>query len=325
MRPLPIPFYKLILLIIFYPWFLKLFYLGNVGEISSIFSYIGLILAFTTPLYSLYLSISIRQKPALDDTEKAQRNFALLGVIIPSLFTLIGVVLYMIGLGMTAELVVYYTFWLIAALVLLKPSSTSISPSKPIPAGLRVAHGISALVLLVFITAHLINHLSANWGGETHIQLMENLRHYYRHPIVEIFLIGVFIFQMASGFVLLSRHAAEFSDGYRTTQLATGLLVMVFLASHVTAVLGLGRGVLSLDTNWDWLVYAPGLMKDPWNVRLVVHYSLGVLALLVHVLLGLRVVISAHKGIPIANKAFWSILIIPFVAMFLIMRPLLLA
>lgn len=324
MRTLPAPIYKLLLLIVLYPWFLKLFYLGNIGEVNKWLSSIAIILAFFTPIYSLYVSIKLGSTHA-NNVEKSQRIFALMGSIVPSLFTLIGVILYMLGMGMTAELVVYYVFWALAALVLLKPTACNLSAVKLDQNKLRFAHGISSLLLLLFIAAHLFNHLSANWGGETHIQIMEILRVFYRSSFIEPILFAALIFQVTTGLMLISKHVGGEIDGYRTTQLSTGLLLVVFLASHVTAVLALGRGFLGIDTNWDWLVAAPGLLEDPWNVRLVVHYALGVFALLVHVLLGVRVVISAHQGTALANKVFWGLVSIPFVMMFFVMRPLLLA
>ncbi|EGR2744631.1 hypothetical protein MYC06_005009 [Vibrio parahaemolyticus] len=324
MRTLPISIYTFVILILLYPWFLKAFYLGNIGEIGRWLSLIAMAMAFATPLYSLYLSIQLRKEKAATSAIASQRHFVLLGAIVPSLFTLIGVVLYMFGMGSTAELVVYYSFWIIAAIYFLKLKALGEPDSKPASEALRVSHGISSLILIIFITAHLINHLSANWGGSTHIELMEVLRNYYRAPLVEIALIAIFAFQVISGLILLSRHLNHPSDAYRTTQLATGLLVMVFLLSHVTAVIGLGRSFLETDTNWEWLTYAPGLLMDPFNVRLIVHYGLGVLALLIHILLGLRVVIASHKGEAIANKVFWLAVAIPFVIVYFIMRPLIL-
>lgn len=315
----------LILLISLYPWFLRAFYLGNISQLTHWLSWPALVLAFATPLYSLYLSIHLRSKPPLDDTERSQRNFVLLGVIVPPLFTFLGVILYMLGFGMNAELAMYYSFWAIAAITFLKSDTHVLSPSKQVPSWLRVAHGISSVFLLIFISVHLFNHLSANFGGEMHIQVMEKLRQYYRNPIVEVTLIAMFVFQLVSGLILLSKHSGNCSDGYRTTQLATGLLVMFFLVSHITAAIGLGRYFMSADTNWNWLVYAPGLLKDPWNVRLVVHYSLGVLALLLHLLLGLRVILIAHMGYKRANQLFWVVTPVPLFIVCFIMRPLLLA
>ncbi|EJE8515947.1 hypothetical protein [Vibrio parahaemolyticus] len=325
MRTLPISIYTFVILILLYPWFLKAFYLGNIGEIGRWLSLMAMAMAFATPLYSLYLSIQLRKEKAITRTVASQRHFVLLGAIVPSLFTLIGVVLYMLGMGSTSELVVYYSFWIIAAIAFLKFKAFGEPNSKLASPMLRISHGISSLILITFIGAHLVNHLSANWGGDTHIELMEALRNYYRAPFVEVTLLAIFAFQVISGLILLSRHLNHASDGYRTTQLATGLLIMVFLLSHVTAVIGLGRSFLSIDTNWEWLTFAPGLLLDPFNVRLIVHYGLGVLALLIHILLGLRVVIASHKGEALANKVFWLAVMIPFILVYFVMRPLILA
>src|SRR5262249_48270247 len=56
-----------------------------------------------------------------------------------------------------------------------------------------------------------------------------------------------------------------------------------------------------IDTGWSFATGAPtGLVKDPWNIRLVPHYWLGVFFVLTHLAAGTRVVIMAHG----VSKAF---------------------
>ena len=59
-----------------------------------------------------------------------------------------------------------------------------------------------------------------------------------------------------------------------------------------------------MDTNWDFAVGAPaGVMGDPWNVRLIPHYSLAVFLLSAHVACGLRAILLAHHAtLGVANR-----------------------
>jgi hypothetical protein len=75
----------------------------------------------------------------------------------------------------------------------------------------------------------------------------------------------------------------------------------LFLASHVSAVLR-ARYLHHVDTNWIWLT-ADNLLTDPWSVRLVPYYFLGVLALAVHGACGLRRVLLGHGQERIASRA----------------------
>jgi succinate dehydrogenase hydrophobic anchor subunit len=63
------------------------------------------------------------------------------------------------------------------------------------------------------------------------------------------------------------------------------------------------RYLRHIDTNWIWLT-ADNLLKDPWSVRLVPYYFLGVLALAVHAGCGLRWVLSEHGRQRTADWAF---------------------
>ena len=50
------------------------------------------------------------------------------------------------------------------------------------------------------------------------------------------------------------------------------------------------------------------MLPDPWNVRLIPHYSLGVWFVIGHMGLGLRGVLLAHQLSPkIADRASWAV------------------
>jgi hypothetical protein len=74
------------------------------------------------------------------------------------------------------------------------------------------------------------------------------------------------------------------------------------------AVFILGRQFLHVDTNWDFAVGAPaGLMGDPWNVRLIPHYSLAVFLLCA----GVRaVLLSRQVTLRTANRTSGAVMIL---------------
>ena len=55
------------------------------------------------------------------------------------------------------------------------------------------------------------------------------------------------------------------------------------------------RTYLAIDAGWGFATGAPaGLIKDPWNIRLVPHYWLGAFFVLAHLATGTRSVMMAH-------------------------------
>ena len=73
------------------------------------------------------------------------------------------------------------------------------------------------------------------------------------------------------------------------------------MLGHTDSVFIFARTYLGIDTGWSFATGAPTcLVKDPWNIRLVPHYWLGVFFVLTHLAAGARVVIMAHGVI----KAF---------------------
>ena len=60
------------------------------------------------------------------------------------------------------------------------------------------------------------------------------------------------------------------------------------------------RTYLGIDTGWGFATGAPtGIVKDPWNIRLLPHYWLGAFFVIAHLAAGARAVI-AHG----VSKAF---------------------
>jgi len=121
-------------------------------------------------------------------------------------------------------------------------------------------------------------------------------------------LVSLMLFQVVSGLTLFWRATATRSDLYRTLQTSTGAFLTAFIVSHLNAVFILGRAVTKVDTTFLWASGAPvGLLPDPWNVRLIPHYSLGVWFVITHMGLGLRNVLLFHRvSMATADRVAWA-------------------
>ncbi len=112
---------------------------------------------------------------------------------------------------------------------------------------------------------------------------MNGLRVVYRSMLIQPALVALVLFQIVSGGALLRTKLVGKTNFLGSLQTASGAYLEIFVISHLTAVLVLGRRAMQVDTNWDFGIGAPaGVMGDPWKVRLVPHYSLAVLLLFSH-------------------------------------------
>jgi succinate dehydrogenase/fumarate reductase cytochrome b subunit len=198
---------------------------------------------------------------------------------------------------------VWVVLWCGLILLTIVERPAAIEGAGVRPAKLAFAHGISAAAITTFAVFHIANHLTGVLGGEAHIAVMRQLRLVYRQPAIEAALGGFVLFQVASGCVLLFRRTRRSMPGWiEILQNASGAYLLLFFASHVSAVLR-ARYLRHIDTNWIWLT-ADNLLTDPWSVRLAPYYFLGILALAVHGACGLRWVLLERGRQRMADRAF---------------------
>lgn len=170
----------------------------------------------------------------------------------------------------------------------------------------RVAHGVSGAILCLYVLFHLANHLTGLVGPELHVEVMDLGRTLYRAGFIEPLLVLAFVFQVVSGLHLAWRWSARVEDRLRTFQVASGVFLSLFVLGHMNSVFIYGRTYLGIPTDWNFATGAPtGLLLDPWNIRLVPHYALGVFLVLLHLLLGLRMVMQAHGLQARAVRLIW--------------------
>ena len=256
-----------------------------------------LLIAFAIPLLALFMTMRLSsiETPTLAETRA--RLAALLAVATPPIFTLIGVIFYMLGIADYDKWLVTI-FW--AVLVINIAYGEDRHPvnrlNLPDKTKLGTAHGVTALgILLIFLIGHLANQFTGLFGEGTHTIVMKTLRHIYRSPLVEPILLLGFLFQIVTGFYLVRQFTNTVTDQFRTFQIASGVYLIFFLVSHINAVLILARTYLNIDPGWGFATGMPaGLIQDAWNIRLLPLYGYALFFVLSHLASGARVVMLAH-------------------------------
>lgn len=234
------------------------------------------------------------------------RQLAYFTIAAPPLYVFIGVTRGLVGRPLTDN-TVWLGVWLLALIYVsmraTSPIATVVSRSTP---RLRVAHGVSAAFILLFVCFHLTNHLFGLLGPELHASIMKMGRAVYRIPIIEFALIGLLLFQVVSGVNLALRWSRTAGDFFRVFQIGSGIYVAAFIITHLNSALIGARAVRHIETNWDWASGgAEGLIYDSWNIRLTPHYACGVFFVLSHLCSGLRQVLIAHNvNAQLANRVW---------------------
>lgn len=254
-----------------------------------------LVLALAAPLVA---AVGFRRLPP---AAVRARTVALCAVGAPALYSWFGGLLdFQRALPVTSA-TLWPPLWIAAAIVAAREPASR-PPAATRHGRLAVAHGLSAIAIVAFATAHVANHLAGLAGGAAHEALMRTLRLAYRAPALETLLLAAVGFQVMSGLPLLRRRVGSGGSWVDDAQTTAGAYLACFFASHLTAVLrARGRGV---DTNWHWLT-SDSLLSDPWSARLGPYYLLGVIALGVHAAAGLRhVLIARGHAISVVDRWF---------------------
>lgn len=293
---------------IFYPFLLQAFHaaVSSAGGIQTALAAILLALAFAMPLSGF---VWVWRRPApVTAFDLAARRLALISIGMPPLFVFTGVALGLVHAPLS-DLTVWIIAWALAALLVwLMPDRAITARTEKGIARWRVAHGIAAAVILLFVLFHLTNHLFGLEGPKAHAAIMAMGRKVYRAPLIEPVFVALLLFQVTSGFRLAWRWSALKTDIYRVFQLGSGVYLSAFIIAHLNSALVSARAVHKIDTNFAWAAGLPtGLIQDAWNIRLLPHYALGVFFVLGHLVSGARVVLIAHGGnAALANRLWFT-------------------
>lgn len=251
------------------------------------------------PLLALAVAIRLGREPRPSRAHLAARRVALVAVAVPPIYTLAGVIGLLVGHPDWDRPFMLVLWAALAAAIALAPRGAAAPAVAPTGHGRwRVAHGIAASLAVLYLCAHFANHLVGWVGPEAHAAVMKVLRTVYRSPLGEPLLVGTFGFLILSGSWMAWRLTGRQTDAVRSFQIAGGVFLVFAVVSHLNAVLYLARVYLHIDSDWGFGVGAPaGLLKDPWNIRLLPYYLLAVFFVIAHAFCGLRGILLAHgKG-----------------------------
>lgn len=286
---------------IFYPFLLKAYHAAlNFSVTIAVTSFL---LSLVVPVHGFLVAWDLGKKSAPTSADVFLKQISWLTVASPAIFVADGVVTYMLGSSLS-DTTVWLIFWLVAAaagwLAHMRSSRpvllTRVAQTPSYSPFLRVAHGVSALLIIVlFLGMHLTNHLAGIISEELHRQLMDLFRTIYRGHIVEPVIVLLFLFQTISGIALVQKLSARPADFFRSLQIASGAYLVFFVLGHMNSVFIYARKYAGIKTDWDFATGAPtGLLHDAWNIRLVPHYYLGVFLVLSHLTLAARLIAIAH-------------------------------
>lgn len=272
-----------------YPWVLQAFHASvTAGAVAAGW----FVLAFALPLGCLALTLAPSPLPGLGAITPATRRLALAALAAPPLFVLAGVVAGLLH-SPVRDIWIWPVAWIAAGAAATRAGRDA--PDAPVSGALRVAHGVSAALILLFVAFHLSNHLTGLLGAEAHGRLMKAGRVVYRSPFVEPVLVGLLLFQVGSGLRLAWRWSGRPVEPARAIQVGSGVYLAAFILTHLNSALIGARAVRGIETDWAWATGAPeGLLRDAWNIRLMPHYALGVFFVAAHLSCGLRQVLLAH-------------------------------
>lgn len=172
-------------------------------------------------------------------------------------------------------------------------------PSKSSP-WLKRAHHISGLLLIGYISIHLLNHLMILYSVQAHLDFMEVARKAYRFPPIEILLFMAVLFQVGSGSSLLWKKWKSVDTIWDRLQVYSGAYFIYFLVAHPAAVL-FGRYAWHLDTN---LYFGAAVLNiDPLYYFFMLHYGLAIAAFFIHTACVHRIMMQAYVS---QKNATWQ-------------------
>ncbi len=144
-------------------------------------------------------------------------------------------------------------------------------------------HQWSALLIAIFLTMHLFNHLLALVGPDVHIAWMERFRVLYRSLLFEVALLAAVMVQIASGIFFAIRRWERRESPYEQLQVWAGMYLVFFLSVHMIDVMS-ARMTHAMDTNY-WFVVAD-IRAALLPALKLLFYFLGIVAVSIHLACG---------------------------------------
>ena len=162
---------------------------GPAGAVAWLAIAVSVGLVYSVPAGGITVAYLLGRQETTSSSELLARRLAHLAVASPPLYVLIGVVFNLLRFQ-NGDSVFWPIFWLtaLAAAGWAMRSQGTDTPASatPAPIPLRVAHGSSALlIVLIFLAWHLLNHASAAFSPEFNQAMMTTLRKWYRSELVQ--------------------------------------------------------------------------------------------------------------------------------------------
>lgn len=286
-----------------YPWALRAFNgaAANAGGLSLV-ACAWLVVAFALPLSCLALTLADLGKVGVP-----ARRLALAGLAAPPLFVLIGVLAGLLH-SPVKDLWIWSVLWIGLGVASSFGKPGQVEAGTAPSARLRIAHGVAAVLILLFVMFHLFNHLTGLLGPQAHARVMAVGRLVYRSRFVEPALVILLLFQVVGGVAMAWRWSARPADLARTIQIGSGAYLAAFIITHMNSAFVSARAVHKVQTDWAWATGAPdGLLLDAWNIRLAPHYALGAFFVVAHLVCGLRQVLIAHGMRQVVADRLWGV------------------
>jgi hypothetical protein len=270
---------------------------GAAAVIGGLAIAASLLVTFAVPALALAVALALAATERPTTGEARARAFAHLAFACAPLFTFLGVMVYLDGFP-TGDLVIWPLLWsgVIATVFIGGSNATPAKATAGVPPWLRPMHGAGAAILIAgFVSLHLFNHLTGFWSADTHIAVMHVLRKWYRSGVIEPLVVTLMLFMVISGALLLRARLSRPARFFETLQTMTGAYLAIYILGHMNSVFIYARLSGGTDTDF-WFASGgkAGLLGDPWNVRLLPHYALGVWSVITHAGCGLRTVLLSH-------------------------------
>ncbi|CAM2154939.1 conserved membrane protein of unknown function [Pararobbsia alpina] len=282
-----------------YPWYLSWF-AAEVNRGNNLIAAFAMLVVLAVPA-SAFVSFT-ELSCAQDRNCRALivKRASLATIASPSLYVLVGVVLYMMKID-NADKYVWSAGWTMLLMTValgysIPESSETQRNAKRDTSRIRTIHGVSAaLLLVVFLVPHLVNHSVGVLGNDLHKAVQHVIRHVYLNKWVQPSIVGLMLFQVLTGMFLISEKMSREQDSFVSLQIASGAFLLAFIPCHMNSVFTLARH-FGTETDYVWATNQPvGLIRDAWSTRLIPHYSIGVILLLCHAICGIRTVMLAHN------------------------------
>ena len=275
-----------------YPFLLRAFHavVGTPPVTPSPLAILGALVILAVAFVVPFFAIAMALRPS---ASSGARRLAYFSVAAPTLYVFLGVVQTLVHSPIPDE-IVWCVIWLATAFW-SQIARDPVVPALPAVGRWRVVHGLTAAILILYVSFHIINHLFGLVGPDAHAAVMKIGRVVYRSRVGEPILVGAMVLQVSTGLYLAWYWSAAPQGFHRTYQVASGAYLSIYILGHMNSVFIYARRFLGIPTDWNFAIGAPtGLIHDAWNIRLLPHYALGVFFVLSHITSGLRVVLITH-------------------------------